>query len=174
MLASGPGHLRAGTLTARTIARGVAFWNRIKCHFHLVLKLEVLVMASPPIPEDIRRFVLTSIPSVPHLEALLLLRASEDEFWSDARLAGRLYIGDKTARTLMTELCRSGMVAPREQTAGVFSYRYAPCSPELRSTIDTLAELYARQLLEVTHLIHAKLDRKAQQFADAFKWRKDS
>jgi len=28
--------------------------------------------------------------------------------------------------------------------------------------------------VEVTHLIHSSLDRKAQQFADAFKLRKDS
>lgn len=130
-------------------------------------------MAPPPIPEDIRRFVLTSIASVPHLEALLLLRAHEGEFWRDARLAQRLYISEKTAHLLMTELCRSGMIVPRQQD-GAFSYRYQPTSASLRATIDTLAELYRRQLVDITHLIHSKLDRKAQQFADAFKWRKDS
>ncbi|WP_426207802.1 hypothetical protein [Massilia sp. TWP1-3-3] len=54
----------------------------------LALQPEVPVMAPPPIPADIRRFVLTSIRSVPHLEALLLLRATEAELWSDAGLAG--------------------------------------------------------------------------------------
>jgi hypothetical protein len=44
----------------------------------------------------------------------------------------------------------------------------------LRARIDQLAELYARHLVEVTLLIHSSLDRKAQQFADAFKWRKDN
>ena len=130
-------------------------------------------MAPPPIPEDLRRFVLTSIPSVPHLEALLLLRASEGESWSDARLAARLYIGEKTAHLLMAELCRGGMLAPHEQD-GAVSYRYQPASDSLRAIIDALADLYSRQLVEVTLLIHSKLDRKAQQFADAFKWRKDS
>jgi Mn-dependent DtxR family transcriptional regulator len=130
-------------------------------------------MAPSPIPEDIRRFVLTSIPSVPHLEALLLLRSTEGEFWNDARLAARLYISEKTAHQLMAELCRSGMVEAREQD-GAFSYRYQPSFDSLRTTIDTLAELYGRQLVDITHLIHSKLDRKAQQFADAFKWRKDS
>ncbi len=131
-------------------------------------------MAPPPIPEDIRRFVLTSIPSVPLLEALLLLRATEGEFWSDTRLAARLYIAEKTAHSLMAELCRSGMIEACENAQHGFSYCYQPHSQELRLTIDTLADLYARQLVEVTHLIHSKLDRKAQQFADAFKWRKDS
>jgi hypothetical protein len=39
---------------------------------------------------------------------------------------------------------------------------------------DRLADLYATHLVEVTLLIHSSLDRKAQQFADAFKWRKDT
>jgi hypothetical protein len=44
----------------------------------------------------------------------------------------------------------------------------------LRERIDALADLYAKHLVEVTLLIHSTLDRKAQQFADAFKLRKDS
>ncbi len=131
-------------------------------------------MAPPPIPEDIRRFVLTSIPSVPHLEALLLLRSAEEEYWSDARLADRLYISAKVAHSLMAELCRSGMFEPTPDTDSSVSYRYQPTSPALRQTIDELAVLYARQLVDITNLIHSRLDRKAQQFADAFKWRKDS
>jgi hypothetical protein len=51
---------------------------------------------------------------------------------------------------------------------------YAPSSETLRARIDQLADLYSTRLVEVTLLIHASLDRKAQQFADAFKWRKDS
>ena len=132
------------------------------------------LMAPPPIPEDIRRFVLTSIASVPHLEALLLLRAAEHEYWSDSRLADRLYIGGKLAHSLMADLCRAGMIEPRPETDGSISYRYQPASPALRITIDELAVLYARQLVDITNLIHSRLDRKAQQFADAFKWRKDS
>lgn len=129
---------------------------------------------APPIPEDIRRFVLTSIPSVPHLEALLLLRAGEAESWSSARVAQRLYIGEKAADALLVDLCEGGMTAPHDAPDGKKSYRYQPSIKFLRATIDSLAELYARQLVDVTHLIHSKLDRKAQQFADAFKWRKDS
>jgi hypothetical protein len=44
----------------------------------------------------------------------------------------------------------------------------------LRKRIDGLADLYASRLVEVTLLIHSTLDRKAQHFADAFKWRKDA
>jgi len=121
------------------------------------------------IPEDIRRFILTSIPSVPFLEALLLLRAATDQSWRADTLARRLYIGDRTAQALLDELCTSGMA----RRAGD-AYCYAPGSAVLGARIDQLADLFARHLVDVTVLIHSSLDRKAQQFANAFKWRKDS
>jgi hypothetical protein len=43
--------------------------------------------------------------------------------------------------------------------------------------LDSLAEVYAHHLVEVTHLIHSKGDKReqrAQKFADAFRWRKDA
>jgi hypothetical protein len=127
-------------------------------------------MAQPAIPEDIRRFVLTSIPSVPHLEALLLLRGTPGP-WTTAAVAERLYLGEKPASGLLEDLCQSGMASCSNQPP---LYRYQPASEFLRETIDSLADFYARHLVEVTHLIHSRHDRKAQQFADAFKWRKDS
>lgn len=130
-------------------------------------------MVLPTIPEDIRRFVLTSIPSVPHLEALLLLRAGEADFWRTEVVAERLYIGEKTASNVLRDLCLAHMAAGCG-AAGALSYRYQPATQALRATIDNLADLYARRLVEVTHLIHSSTERKAQQFADAFKWRKDS
>jgi len=137
-------------------------------------------MNRPPIPEDLRRFVLTSVPSVPFLEALLLLRANPSQAWSSDMLARRLYTSERTACGLLEELCRSGMAAcqgdpePGAET-GVPAghYRYAPASASLRERIDGLADLYARHLVDVTNLIHSTLDRKAQQFADAFRLRKD-
>jgi hypothetical protein len=125
------------------------------------------------IPEDLRRFVLTSIPSVPFLEALLLMRADPEQAWTRDTLARRLYVRDKVADGLLDELCRSGMAAPWPD-AGASAYCYRPREDALRERIDRLADVYASHLVEVTHLIHSSLDRKAQQFADAFKWRKDS
>jgi hypothetical protein len=37
-----------------------------------------------------------------------------------------------------------------------------------------VAKAYATNLVAVTDVIHSRLDRRAQQFADAFRWRKDS
>jgi hypothetical protein len=130
-------------------------------------------MNRPPIPEDLRRFILTSIPSVPFLEALLLLRANPGLQWSGEMLAGRLYTSERTAQGLLDELCRAGMARHCEVPHQHY-YCYGPGSDALRARLDDLADLYARHLVDVTHLIHSTLDRKAQQFADAFRLRKDT
>lgn len=123
-------------------------------------------MVSDPIPDDVRRFVLTSIASVPHLEALLLLR-SNPRNWRAAEVAGRLYISDKAAERLLLDLCNAGMAAGESD-----AYRYHPETAMMNEMIDRVARLYAQNLVAMTNLIHSSVERKAHQFADAFNFRK--
>ncbi len=51
-------------------------------------------------------------------------------------------------------------------------YRFACATTELDGIVTRLAELYRQKLIPVTNLIHSKQNR-IQQFADAFKLRKD-
>ena len=128
-------------------------------------------MTEGTIPEEVRRFLLVSIGSVPQLEAILMLRAQAAEPWTAQAVAGRLYIPEKDAAGILTELCSAGIVARSESDPALF--RYAPASPELASVIGQTAAEYARDLVGVTELIHSKTGRKAQMFADAFKIRKE-
>lgn len=120
------------------------------------------------IPADIRRFVLTSISSVPHIEALMLLRATAPQPWSAEALARRLYVTREAAMAVLAELAQAGMLRAEQDGA---AFRYAASAAELGALVDRLAALYATHLVEVTLLIHSRLDRKAQQFANAFSWR---
>ena len=124
-------------------------------------------MAIPELPADVRRFILTSIPSVPYLEAALLLRAAPRQSWTDSLLAQRLYVPERTAAELLAQLREGGLV-----TAADGSVRFAP-SPELAVMLDQLAAVYTTHLMTVTNLIHSRLERRAHQFADAFRFRKD-
>lgn len=128
-------------------------------------------MALEGIPEDVRRFILTSIPTVPHVEAMLLLRSTPNERWDVRRVGQRLYVNDKLVETVLRDLCEIGVLEATPDHSPL--YRYRPISEELRQTIDRLADTYKRYLVEVTNLIHSGLNKKAQQFADAFIWRKD-
>jgi hypothetical protein len=127
-------------------------------------------MAYETIPEELRRFILTSVASVPHLEAILLLRSRAGSPWYVPEVARRLYMPEKAAAELLADLHGSGMLA-RDDSTG--SYRYEPPTEELGRTIEQLAEAYSKNLIGVTDLIHAKTGKKARIFADAFKWRKE-
>ena len=126
-------------------------------------------MSKTRIPDEVRRFILTSIPSVPYLEALLLLRAESARPWDSHRLAGRLYIGEGQAADLLQSMQQAGVT--RRMEDGGFSY--GPAQPELQVLIDALADTYAHDLVGVTDLIHSRIDKRAQQFADAFRWKKE-
>jgi hypothetical protein len=124
-------------------------------------------MSLPELPADVRRFILTSVPSVPYLEAILLLRSEPQKAWDAAQLARRLYVPERTGTELL-ELLHSSGVAVREGA----SVRYAPTA-ELGDVIDRVATAYAADLVAITDLIHSRIDRRAQQFADAFRFRKE-
>jgi hypothetical protein len=126
-------------------------------------------LASTSLPDDIRRFVLTSVPSVPFVEALLLFRGS-DEAIDIGHVSSRLYISEQAASQVVAQLRETGIVEP---AANGTAYRYAPRNDELGSLLDRLATFYATHLIEVTQLIHSRTERAARQFADAFKLRKE-
>lgn len=128
-------------------------------------------MPREQIPEDLRRFILTSIPSVPFLEALLVYREARGEALPPTQVNRRLYISERAAAEVIEQLVASRFVAPAGDPA--VGHRFAP-EPGPAAMIETLAEYYRSHLVDVTALIHSRTGRMAQQFADAFKLRKDS
>lgn len=129
-------------------------------------------MSRETIPDDVKRFILTSIPSIPYLETLLLLRNNENRSWTSADVARRIYISEKAAHGLLQEMQSAGCIERGD--ADSEQYRYAPSGEDLRVMIDRLAQSYSRNLVDVTELVHSKINKRAKQFADAFIWRKDS
>ena len=129
-----------------------------------------LEMAEQFIPDDIGRFVLEKIDSVAQLEGVLLLRRDPQRQWSAAELAARLYISEAQTAELLMGLSAQGLVAAGRQPA---MYSYQPGTPELGEMLDRLAEVYSKQLVAITNLIHSKQKPRVQAFADAFRLRKD-
>jgi Mn-dependent DtxR family transcriptional regulator len=129
-------------------------------------------MAQATIPDEVIRFILLGIPSIPYLEAMLLLRRETEQPWDAKRVAQRLYLNEKAAQSLLAQLHSDDIVEYSDKQQQL--YRYRPESSETARMIDLLAETYTTNLIGVTHLIHSKTGKKARQFADAFIWRKDS
>jgi hypothetical protein len=122
------------------------------------------------IADDVRRFIHTSIPSVPFMEAMLLFKALPGQPVETRSIAERLYISEKQAAALVDQLREASVVSPVEGSPS--PHRYAPPA-ELAATLDRVAHAYVDNLIGVTRLIHSRTGRMAHQFADAFKIRKD-
>jgi len=123
-------------------------------------------MVDDGVPADLRDFILKSIDSVGQLEALLLLRADPGKTWDVAQLARRLYVNETEAAAIFAQLTEQSFAVAADG-----SYRYNLAGNKA-AIIDRLAEAYARQLIPITNLIHAKT-RGIRAFADAFKIKRD-
>ena len=125
-------------------------------------------MSSPNVPERARRLVLEAIDSVAELEALLLLRETPGQRWSIEAASARLYVNHDVAVDALAGLERRGFL---EESPEGFVYR--PRSPELAEDVTALARAYSTSLVAVTHLIHSKPSSSVQDFARAFRLRKE-
>ncbi|NDF12352.1 MAG: hypothetical protein EB060_06030 [Proteobacteria bacterium] len=128
-------------------------------------------MAYETIPEDISEFILQHIDSIAELEGLLIFHLDPQKNWTAEALAGELYIDKSQAETLLRRLVERGFIT--ERTTTVTTYQYQHVSENLTSTVTRVADIYRQFLVPITHLIHSKPKSKVQQFADAFKIRKD-
>jgi len=123
-----------------------------------------------PSRAEVDRFILTSIDSVPHLEALLLLWQNPSEPWTVDGVAKRLWIDREDARSILYDLTRnqflSVIVAELEQ----YTYRTDPGNDRI---LRGLAEIYRQDMVRISTMIHAKPSSSVRAFARAFRFTKD-
>jgi hypothetical protein len=122
-------------------------------------------MTNITLSDELRRFI-QAIDSIPHLEAMLILRQGGEQAWDENAIAKRLYLNTENAACMLSDLCAAGICIPATTESG---FIYAP-TENLRELINQLAVYYAHHLIEVTNMIHAKNDagRGARLFANAF------
>lgn len=93
--------------------------------------------------------------------------------WSANQVATRLYLAQAKAGEVLNALASAGVAQSVAATDGTWLYNYAPIQEGLAELIDEVAHFYASDLVGVTTLVHARLDKRAVQFADAFRWKKN-
>jgi hypothetical protein len=86
-------------------------------------------------------------------------------------MARRLYLPEARAAELIAQLVSAAVAGPVPDSPGACTW--SPATPELADMLERAAQHYTADLVGVTDLIHSRIDKKAQHFADAFRWRKD-
>lgn len=118
--------------------------------------------------EAVRRFLVHCIPTVPHLETLLLLWRQPASRWSVEAIAARLYIAPAEARGLAADLAGLELLVADGDPP---HYRSRREPDELVVLLDEVAEAHAHRLRDVTELIHASAQRQSEGLAAAFDWK---
>ncbi len=120
--------------------------------------------------QAVLQFILEHIETVPHLEAMLLIWQNQTTPWTPDLLAQRIYVSTSTGRSILEDLAHQGMLKKTEADA---SYVYDRDWDASRGMLPQIAELYRRQLIQVTKLIHSKGSTSVREFARAFQIKKE-
>jgi DNA-binding MarR family transcriptional regulator len=128
-------------------------------------------MPQRPAPQDIDKFILDHIETVPHLEALLLAWSRRPRSWSVEEMARALYIPPDLASKILQDLAQEGLL--KESTDPPAQYAYIPGSEERDQLIAAVESTYRRELVRVSRMIHAKAPYALREFARAFRITKE-
>lgn len=128
-------------------------------------------MTNPgPDEGEVLAFVSEYIDSVPQLEALLLMWSSRPKRWLVGEMAVRLYIPEPAAHELLHDLHRKVLIAEVVGNPEEFTYSSSGNADALIAAVD---ELYRRQIVRVSTLIHSKPSSAVRDFARAFRFKKE-
>jgi predicted ArsR family transcriptional regulator len=123
----------------------------------------------PELPEEIVRFILNRIDSVPHMEALLLLWETPEKAWTEAEIAARVYVSVDVARVILQDLVGRKLAAVRAESGA--GYRYDSAWDPTGEEMAAVARTYRQQLVRVASLIHSKGSPALRDFARAFQFK---
>jgi hypothetical protein len=129
-------------------------------------------MSHPEISdEEVFRFILHQMETVPHLEALLLLWRKRPKGFTGTELSAQLFVDAGAVNGIVKDLQRRELIAAAPGVSG--EYRYEAKSPYTDALMQALSDMYSRELIKISKLIHSKTPSAAHDFARAFKFTKD-
>lgn len=123
------------------------------------------------LPDDVQRFIAQHLQSVMQLEVLLRLRSSPDQVHSPMGLSRELGGSVDAAIACLRDLEATGL-AGRSDDPDELAYVYQPRDRSLASTVDQVADAYAKRKVAVVTEIFREPQDPLRSFSDAFRIRK--
>lgn len=127
-------------------------------------------MSEEWVRQAVDQFILNEIDSVPHLEALLLLWNTRPKQWLVDEMAKALYVPSDLAQRILQELAWRGLIATQAEPE---RYSYVPQSDETEALMKSVDEIYRRELVRISRMIHGKAPSAVREFARAFRFTKE-
>ena len=122
-------------------------------------------------PSEVRAFLNSRVRSLMALELLLMVRAGSDREWSAAELERELRAATAWTERELAHLASHGLLV--ETSASPARYRYAGRGTPSDEAVEWLASSYPERRFSIIQILYAAPASPIEQFADAFKLRKE-
>lgn len=100
----------------------------------------------------------------------MLLWNSRPKPWSMDDMGKGLFLPPETAKEILDELARKGLIVCVSGTCDTYHYEPSPDRDPLVGSVDST---YRKELIRVSRLIHSKPSAAIREFAKAFRLKKD-
>ena len=128
---------------------------------------------NPGIPETVRRLVHAHLPTMEHVDALVLLVGAAGEDRSSKEVAGDLHTEPESAAAVLRALVKAGFLRSQVD-GGVERFRYV-ADPTLHPVVEELLEAHRTLPVSLVRLVYDRPSPDvAKEFADAFRIRKST
>lgn len=127
--------------------------------------------AGVPDRQQVDRFIVDEIDSVPQLEALLLFWNNRPKIWSSESLARALYVPAEISDDILRHLAQRNLISEVAGMEGEFALNAD--SEEKEHLLASLDAIYRRELVRISNMIHTKASRAVRDFAQAFRLKKE-
>jgi DNA-binding IclR family transcriptional regulator len=124
-------------------------------------------VAARKIPKAVRNFVLRYMPSVEHLETLMVLLRNTTRSWSAADVAGELGIAESTAADVLERLASDNFLDVK--ISNEILYRFNPATAVLEQAAAACSDLYRRERIAMINIVTAAPVSPMRDFAEAFR-----
>jgi hypothetical protein len=122
-----------------------------------------------PIPAELRQFIAEHVHSVEQLEILILLSENATKAWSVSEVFRQIQSSEKSVLHCLEEFRRAGLA--NLNAAGLYSFVLREGS--LARIVPALAQAYRERRVSIIECIYKKPHDPIQNFADAFRLRKE-
>ena len=129
-------------------------------------------MTAPELPYEVRALLQRSLPSMVHVEALLLLAKTPSESHQPHAVAGKIGTTPEITTAALGDLVTSRLVEVAPGSAPL-EYRLAATDAATVHAMASLQEMYDRRPVTLVKAVYDRPPAPLKAFADAFRVRKE-
>jgi hypothetical protein len=146
--------------------------NRYKGLNRLVQSKRIREVPESSISEEVQQFLVKQVRSIERLEILLLLSSSPERSWAAGEVYRAVLTNEHSVEETLERFCQEGLAGKSE--AAPATYQYAPASEAVKGLVAQLARLYKERPVSVIDVIYRRSVSDVEEFARAFRLRKDT